>query len=145
MCSGSRFGTGALQVKSPPSKTAAGTHKTETFLIPRVLYVRMSRKESIFDGMSTKEDIVDDFPVDDEDNIGEVSEVTVMEKDNFLNECRRETEEDINRRLFRNHSVVNMECSRKKKSPVWAFSLPFRKVALRLWSYLVLLHVVRLC
>ena len=40
----------------------------------------MSRKEAIFDGLSTKEDIVDDFPVDDEDNIEEeVSEVTVMD------------------------------------------------------------------
>ena len=61
----------------------------------------MSRKEAIFDGLSTKEDIVDDFPVEDEDNIEEeVSEVTVMEIDNLRNECMRETEEDINRRLL---------------------------------------------
>ena len=60
-----------LQVKSPRSETAAGTHKTETFPTPRVIYLRMSRKEAIFDGLSKKEDIVDYFPVDDEDNIGD--------------------------------------------------------------------------
>ena len=54
-----------LQVKSPCSETAAKTHKTATFPIPRVPYVRISRKGGIFDGLSTKEDIVDDFPVDD--------------------------------------------------------------------------------
>ena len=37
--------------------------------------VRMSRKDDIFDGMSTKEAVVDDIPVDDEDNLeGEVRE-----------------------------------------------------------------------
>ena len=75
-----------LQVKIPRSETAAGTHKTETFLIPRVIYVRMFRKGLIFDVLSTKENIVDDFPVDNEDNIEEeVSEVTVMEIDNLRN------------------------------------------------------------
>ena len=65
----------------------------ETFPIPRVMYVRMSRKEAVFDGLSTtKEDIDDDFPIDNEDNTEEEeSEVTVMEIDNFLNECMRET------------------------------------------------------
>ena len=45
----------------------------------------MSRKEVTFDGLSlTKEDIVDDFPVDDEDNIEEEeSEVTVTEIDDL--------------------------------------------------------------
>ena len=39
--------------------------------------VRVSRKEAIFDGLSTKEDIVDAFHVDDEENIEEeVSEAT---------------------------------------------------------------------
>ena len=67
-----------LQVKSPCSETAAGTHKKDTFPIPRVLIIRISRNKAIFDGMYTKEDIVDDLPVDDEDNIEEkVSEVTV--------------------------------------------------------------------
>ena len=55
--------------------------------------------------------------------------MTVMEIDDFRNECMRETEEDINRKLLRNHEVVNKGCSRKKKSPVWDFFLPFRKVA----------------
>ena len=42
--------------------------------------VRMSRKEAIFYGLSTEEDIVDAIPVGDEDNIeGEVSEETVTE------------------------------------------------------------------
>ena len=69
-----------LQVKSARSKMAGGTHKTETFTIPRVLMVRMSRKEAIFYGLSTEEDIVDAIPVGDEDNIeGEVSEETVTE------------------------------------------------------------------
>ena len=87
----------------------------------------MSRKEAIFDGLSpTKEDIVDDFHADYEDNIEEEeSEVTVMEIDNFRNECMRETEEYINRRLLQNHKVVNKGCYRQNKSPVWAFFLPF--------------------
>ena len=119
-----------LQVKSPRSETAARTQKIETFPIPRVLYVRISRKEAIFDGMSTKEDIVDDLPVDNEDNIEEeVSEVTVMEIDDLRNECMRETGEDINRRLLQNHEVVNNGCSRKNNISVWDFFLPFRKVA----------------
>ena len=45
----------------------------ETFTTPRVLMVRISRKEAIFNGMSTKEAIVDAIPVDNEDNFkGEV-------------------------------------------------------------------------
>ena len=57
--------------------------------------LRMSRKEAIFSGMSTKEDIVDYIPVENEDNLeGEVREksgyeVTVMEIDNLRNECVR--------------------------------------------------------
>ena len=79
----------------------------------------MSRKEAI-------EDTVDDLHADDEDNIEEEeSEVTVMEIDDLRNECMREMEEDINRRLLQNHDVVNKGCSRKNKSHVWAFFLPF--------------------
>ena len=53
---------------------------------------RMSRKESIFDGMSTKEYIVDALPVEDEEKIEEkVSKVTVMEMYHLRNECMRET------------------------------------------------------
>ena len=118
---------------------AAGTHKTETFPIPRVLYVRMSRKEAI-------EDTVDNLNAGDEDNIEEEAyEVTVFEIDNLRNECMREIEEDINRRLLQNHEVVNKGCSRKNKSPVWAFFPPISKSCLQLLSYLVLLHVVSLC
>ena len=74
----------------------------------------MSRKEATFDGMYTKEDIVDDLPVDDEYNIEEeVSEVTAMEIEDLRNECMRETEEDISRRLLQKHEVVNTGCSRK--------------------------------
>ena len=51
---------------------AAWTHKTETYPIPRTLYIMMSRKEAIFYGLShTTEDIVDDLPVDDDENIEE--------------------------------------------------------------------------
>ena len=52
-----------------------------------VVYVRISRKEAIFDSLSTKDDIVDDSPVDDEDNIEEEeeSEVTVMEIEDLRN------------------------------------------------------------
>ena len=90
-----------LQVKSARSETAPGTHKTETFTIPRVLMVRMSNKEAIFDGIYTREVMVDAFPVDDEENLeGEVSKVTVMEIDNLRDKCVRETEEDLNRRLL---------------------------------------------
>ena len=107
----------------------------------------MSRKEAIFYGLSpTKEYIVDDFHADNEYNIEEEeSEVTVMEIEDLRNECMRETEEYINRRLLRNHEVVNKECYRKKKSPVWAFFLPFRKVAcddVAIWYYCTLCHFV---
>ena len=106
----------------------------------------MSRKEAIFDGLYTNEDIVDYFPVYDEDNIEEeVSEVTVMEIDNLRSECMRETEEDINWRLLQNHEVVNKVCSRKKKIPAWEFLLPFRKVARdygAIWYYCTLCHCV---
>ena len=65
--------------------------------------VRMSRKEDIFDCLSTKEDIFDNFPVDNEDIIeGGVSEATVMEIDDLRNECVTETEDDLNRRLLQN-------------------------------------------
>ena len=91
----------------------------ETFTIPRFLYIRMSRKEAI-------EDTVDDLHADDEDKIEEEeSEVTVTKIEDLRNECMRETEEDIHRRLLRNHEVVNKGCSRKKKSPLWEFFLPF--------------------
>ena len=90
---------------------AAGTHKTDTFPIQRALFFRMSRKEAIFYDMSAKEDIVDDIPVDDEDNIEEEeSEVTVMEIENLRNERMREIEEDINMRLLQNNEVVNKGC-----------------------------------
>ena len=70
--------------------------------------VRISSKEDIFDGMSTKEDIVDALPVDNEDNIEEeVSEATVMEIDDLRNECKRETEDDLNTILLQNHKEVN--------------------------------------
>ena len=90
----------------------------------------MSRKEALFDGLSpTKEEIVDDFHAEDEDNIEEdESEVTVMEINNFRNKCMRETEEDINRRLLRNHEVVNKGCSRKIIVLCGTFSSHFEKL-----------------
>ena len=91
----------------------------------------MSRKEAIFDGLyPMNESIVDDFHDDDEDNTEEEeSEFTVTEIDNLRNECMRETEGDINRRLLQNYEVVNKGCCRKKKSPVRDLFLSFRKVA----------------
>ena len=57
----------------------------------------------------------------------------------------RVTEEDIKRRLLQNHEVVNKGCSRKKKSHVWAFFLPFRKFARKdgaICYYCTLCHCV---
>ena len=52
--------------------------------------VVMSRKESVFDGMSTKEDIIDGVTVENEENIEEeVSEATMMYIDDFRNGCMR--------------------------------------------------------
>ena len=86
----------------------------------------MYRKGAIFDGMYTKDEIVDDLHVDDEDNIEEeVSEVTVTEIDDLRNECMRETEEYINGRILQNHEVVHKRCSKKIKIPGWAFPSHF--------------------
>ena len=108
--------------------------------------VRMCRNKAIFDGMSTKDDIVDDLPVDYEDNIeGEVSEATVMEIEDLRNKCVRETEDDLNRRLLQNHKEFIKGCSRKKKIPVWAFYLPFWRVACddgAIWYYCTFCHCV---
>ena len=52
----------------------------------------MSRKDVIFDVVYTKEEIVDDLPFYDKDNIEEdVSEVTVMDIEDLWNKCMRET------------------------------------------------------
>ena len=78
--------------------------------------VRMSRKEDTFDGLYTKETIVDSTPVEYEDNLeGEMrekswSEATVTEIDNFRNGYVRETEDDLNRRLLQKHKEVNKGC-----------------------------------
>ena len=77
-------------MKSALSETASGTHKTETFPTPRVLMVMMSRKKTTFDGLSTKEDIVDALTIYNEENLaGGVSEATLMETDDLRNECVR--------------------------------------------------------
>ena len=111
--------------------------------------VRMSKKEASFDGLSMKESIVDYIPVNNEENFeGGVreqsgSEVTVMEIDYLRNECVKETEDNLNRRLIRNHKEVNKGCSRKNRSPMWAFFLPFRKVPCddgAIWYYFTLFH-----
>ena len=70
--------------------------------------VKVYNREAVFDGLSTKKNTVDDFPVDDEENIEEeVSEDTVMEIDNFRKECMRVTEDYLNRILLQNHKDVN--------------------------------------
>ena len=90
--------------------------------------------------------MVDSFPVDDEYNIEEeVSEASVTEINFFRNECLRKTEDNLNRMLIQNHEVVNKGCSRKKKSPVWYFPLPFWKVSRddgAIWYYCTLCHFV---
>ena len=49
--------------------------KRRTFPIPRVLMVRIYRKEAIFDSLSTKESIIDANPFENEYNFeGEVRE-----------------------------------------------------------------------
>ena len=54
--------------------------------------------------------------------------MNVMEIDDLRNECMRETEEDINRRLIRNHKVVNKGCSRKRRVLCGPFSSHFEKL-----------------
>ena len=69
----------------------------------------------------------------------------MMDIDNLRNDRMRDTEEDINVRLLLNNEVVNKGCSRKKKSYVWYFLLPFRKVACDvgdIWYYCTLCHCV---
>ena len=52
--------------------------------------VMMSRKKTTFDGLSTKEDIVDALTIYNEENLeGGVSEATLMEIDDLRNECVR--------------------------------------------------------
>ena len=71
--------------------------------------------------------------------------MTVVWIDNLRNKCMRETEENINRRLLKNHRVVDKGCSIKNKSPVWDFFLPFSKVARddgAIWYYCMLFHCV---
>ena len=68
--------------------------------------VRMSLNEDIFDGLPTKEAIVDAIPFNKEDTLeGKAreqsgSEATVMKIYDFRNECVRETEDNLNRRLL---------------------------------------------
>ena len=69
----------------------------------------------------------------------------MTEIDDLRNECIRETQDDLNRILLQNHKEVNKVCSRKKKSPVWDFSLQFWKVAWNdgaIWYYCTLCHFV---
>ena len=57
-----------------------------------------------------------------------MSEVTVVEIDDFRNDCMKETEKDINRRLLQNHEVVNKGCSRKIRVLCGPFSSHFVKL-----------------
>ena len=57
----------------------------------------------------------------------------------------RETEDDLISILLQNYKEVNRGCSRKKKSPVWAFFLTFWRVACddgAIWYYCTLCHFV---
>ena len=73
------------------------------------------------------------------------SEATVMEIDDLQNECVRETEDNLNRRLNLNHKEVNKECSRKKESCVGTFPSHFGKLLCddgAIWYYCTLCHCV---
>ena len=54
--------------------------------------------------------------------------MTVVEIEDWKNECMREMEEDINRRLRQNHEVVNKGCSRRKKFLCGPFPSHFGKL-----------------
>ena len=56
------------KIKSAGSEMAARRTKTETLVITRVLMVRISSKEDIFDVLSKKEAVVGAIPVDDGGN-----------------------------------------------------------------------------
>ena len=78
--------------------------------------VRVSNKEAIFDGISTNKDIVDAFPIENENNREEeVSEVTMMEIDNLRNECMRVMENNLNRMLLQKHKEFNKGFSQKRR------------------------------
>ena len=108
--------------RAPVPKRLPEHTETETFPIPRVIYIRMSKKEAI-------EDTVDDLHSENEDNIEkEESEVTVLEIDNFRNECMRERDEDINRKLLRNHEVVKRDILGKRRVLCGPFPSHFEKL-----------------
>ena len=107
--------------------------------------------EAIVDGISTKDATVDYILVVNEEKLkgegGEQSgyEVTVMEIEYLRNECVRETEKHLNRILLDNHKEVTKVYSRKNKTPVWAFFLPFRNLDcsdVSIWYYFTLCHCV---
>ena len=73
----------------------------------------MSTKGAIVDNMSKKYTIVHKSPDDNEDNFegggGEQpgSKVTVIDIEDLLNDCVKETEDHLNRRFLGNHKDFN--------------------------------------
>ena len=68
----------------------------------------------------------------------------MTEIEDFQNECARETEYHLKRRLIDNHKEVNKVCSRKKNH-LWAFFLLFRNLACNggaIWYYCTLCHFI---
>ena len=70
------------------------------------------------------------------------SEVTVMEIDNLRNECVREIEDNLNRRLLQNHEEANKGYFRKNKIPVCASLLNFAKWLAIMELYGIIAHYV---
>ena len=71
--------------------------------------------------------------------------MTVTEIEDLRNECVRETEDNLNRRILGNHKYVNKGYYIKKKSSVWYFPLPFLNIACgnrAIWYYFTLCHCV---
>ena len=73
------------------------------------------------------------------------SESTVTEIDDFRNECVRETEDDLNRRLLRNHKDFNKRCSKKWRFRCGTLYCHLGKLIcndVSIWYYFTLCHCV---
>ena len=72
--------------------------------------------------------------------------MTVMEIEDLHKVCVKETEDHLNRIILGNHKEIKGVCSIKKKSPEWAFHLPFWNFACSdrsTWYYCTLCHFVK--
>ena len=67
--------------------------------------------------------------------------MTVMDIGYLRNECMRETQEDIKRRLLQNHDVVTKGCSRKRRVLCGPIPSHFGK----LLAMMELFHIIARC